>query len=54
MVGWKQQLQDYVENEDVQEFFLTCAMYQLANDIAKVPRTHGDFKLRRLKNMLRD
>lgn len=40
-------MQDYVENEDVQEFFLAFTMYQLANDIAKVSRTHGGFKLRR-------
>jgi hypothetical protein len=29
-------------------------MCQLANDIAKVPRTHGGFILGQLKNMLRD
>jgi hypothetical protein len=34
--------------------FLACAMYQLANDIAKVPRTHDGLKLRGLKNMSRD
>jgi len=49
-----QQMYDYIRAKDVEELFLPSAIYQLANDIIRMPRTCGSFMHGQSKNLLRD
>jgi hypothetical protein len=49
-----QQMYDYIGAKDVEELFLASAIYQLANDIVRMPRICGSFMHGQSKNLLRD
>ncbi len=57
MATWElslQQMYDYIGAKDVEELFLASAIYQLANDIVRMPRIYGSSMHGQSKNLLKD
>ncbi len=57
MATWElclQEMYDYIGAKDVEELFLVSTIYQLANDIVRMPRICGSSMHGQSKNLLKD